>query len=150
MNYRKFVMTFIVPLVLFSVVDTGLSRQTMKRITFEGEGFLIPEAGCLVTKDSTGLTVLDVMSPGMRPKEYAGLDIRQGDKILMANGVKLKSVKELQTLYEQAGVGSELKFGIARAGEKHLLAFKKADPALLPKRKMVMIDSGAAKVEKKK
>ena len=150
MRMTNSIFAFILTLLLFSAVEVGLSRQTMKRITFEGDAFLIPEAGCLVSMDSTSLSVLDVMPPGMRPKEYADLDVRLGDKILMVNGVKLKSVKDLRTLYEQAGVGSELKLGIARAGEKHLLAFKKADPAALPKRKMVTIDTGAVNVEKKK
>jgi S1-C subfamily serine protease len=119
----------------------------MKRIAVEGDAFLVPEAGCMVAMESEALTVLDVMPPGMRPKEYADLDFRQGDKILMVNGVKLKSVSDLRTLYEKAGVGSELKFGVGRQLEKHLVAFKKADPATLPKTKMVTFDTGPGEGE---
>ncbi len=131
----------VVPVLILLLHCSSYGRQQMKRVMIGDDGFMMPEVGCVISQESTGIKIQDVMPPDMRPKEYADVDFREGDIVLMVNGMKPKGAKELKEFYEKAAVGTEFKFGVLRAGEKHIIAFKKADPATLPKRKIMTFDT---------
>lgn len=110
--------------------------------TFQGELFDIPELGAIVARsDSGNLKVEHIMPPEARPKAYADVDVRTGDEILVANGKRVKTIKEIEQLYKAVPVGGEVKLGIQRGQEMMISRFAKADPKDLPQRKMVVINS---------
>jgi C-terminal processing protease CtpA/Prc len=110
--------------------------------TFKGELFDIPELGAIVTKpDSGNLKVEHVMPPEARPKAYADVDIKSGDQILVMNGKRVKTIKEIEAQYKAVPVGGEVKLGIQRGEDMMISRFAKADSSDLPKRKMMIITS---------
>ena len=116
--------------------------MTMK----EGDVFHIPETGTLVVKEK------DHENPVCPPAEnrrdpYKGVDLQTGDLILMANGKRVKTIKELTDAYASTSVGAEFKLGIQRGKEMMLVAFPKADPKDLPQRSMRIMTTGGEGTE---
>ena len=110
--------------------------------TFKGELFDIPELGAIIAKSDSGdLKVEHVMPPEARPKAYADVDIKSGDEILVVNGKRVKTIKEIEQLYKAVPVGGEVKLGIQRGQEMMISRFAKADPKDLPQRKMMIVTS---------
>ena len=142
---------------LFSIL-TGLalltavasSQQKVVRITgdgknvttFKGELFDIPELGAIIARsDSGNLKVEHVMPQEARPKAFADVDIKTGDEILLLNGKRVKTIKEIEQQYTSIPVGGEVKLGIQRGQDMMITRFAKADPKDLPKRKMMIVTS---------
>ncbi|HTK83102.1 MAG TPA: PDZ domain-containing protein [Bacteroidota bacterium] len=89
-----------------------------------------------------GKVVIDnVMDKNMRPKENESVDIQPGDVIMMANGKRIKSIQDLKDAYAAAEIGSEVKLGLQRNDQMSIASFAKADPAKMPKRR-IMINRG--------
>lgn len=101
----------------------------------------LPELGSIILLKDGKLVVDMVSEKNMRPKEYASVDIQEGDVIMMVNGKRVKSPKELKEQYSATATGSQVKLGIQRKEEMMIIAFDKADPEKLPKRK-IMINGG--------
>jgi PDZ domain-containing secreted protein len=55
------------------------------------------------------------------------VDLKKGDKILMVNGKKIKTAKEVTTIYEALKTGEEFKMGISRDDKMQMVSFKKGD-----------------------
>jgi C-terminal processing protease CtpA/Prc len=122
------------------IIRMGGPGGNMK--TFKGEMFDIPELGAMVMKaDSGNLRVEHVMPADARPKAYADVDIKSGDEILVLNGKRVKTIKEIESQYKTVPVGGEVKIGLRRGEESIISKFAKADPKDLPQRKMVIINS---------
>jgi PDZ domain-containing secreted protein len=140
-------------LLLLTVLFLAMTSDAQEKIvrmggpggnikTFQGEMFDIPELGAMVTKPDNGnLKVEHVMPPEARPKAYADIDIKAGDEVLVMNGKRVKTIKELEQLYEAVPVGGEVKIGVQRGLESVISRFSKADPKDLPRRKMMIVTS---------
>ena len=110
--------------------------------TLKGDLFDIPELGAIIAKsDSGNLKVEHVMPAEARPKAYADVDIKPGDEILLLNGKRVKTIKEIEQSYTAVPVGGEVKLGIQRGQDMMISRFAKADPKDLPKRKMMIVTS---------
>jgi len=109
---------------------------------FKGELFDIPEVGAIIAKsDSGNLKVEHVMPSEARPKAYADVDIQSGDEVLVVNGKRVKTIKEIEQQYTAVPVGGEVKLGLQRGQEMMISRFAKADPKDLPERKMMVVTS---------
>lgn len=148
MNTRNFVVALV---SLLCLSGTALAQQKVVRIisdgknvkTFKGDLFEIPELGALVVKgDSGNPKVENVMPPEARPKAYTDVDVKSGDEILVLNGKRVKTVKEIEQLYNSIPTGEEVKLGIQRGEEMMISRFAKADPKDLPQRRIVMNTNG--------
>ena len=105
-------------------------------MNIDGEAFLLKELGAAIASDNGALKVLNVMPADHRPAVYKDVDLQQDDIIMMANGKRLAGTKDLQSIYDGLKVGDELKLGIKRKEEMHLVSLKKGDPKDLPKLQM--------------
>ncbi len=105
-------------------------------IKMAGDAFLLKELGAAIASDNGTIKVLNVMPPEHRPQSYKDIDLQQDDVVLMANGKRLAGTKDLQSIYDDLKVGDELKLGIKRKEEMHLVSLKKGDPKDLPKIQM--------------
>ncbi|TAK55177.1 MAG: PDZ domain-containing protein [Bacteroidetes bacterium] len=102
----------------------------------------IPELAIFISQEGEKISVTNVMDVNVRPKGYEDVDIQLEDIIMMANGKRVKNLSELKSFYEDSKPGTTINLGIKR-GEKMLIAsFDKADPEKLPKRKMIIRQSG--------
>lgn len=102
--------------------------QQMKVIQGKpGEIFMIPEVGAVIQLKDKKILVENVMPQEARDKDYKNVDLKEKDEILMVNGKKIKTVKELQDIYERLKTGEELKLGVSREDKMFIVGFKRAD-----------------------
>lgn len=107
-----------------------LTAQEPKRMTrsFSSDNaVIIREVGVVIVEKNNKL-IVDIIL-GNHNQESS--DIQKDDEVLMANGKKVKTAKDLQQQYENANVGDEFKIGLKR-GENLMLAkfTKKSDEEL--------------------
>lgn len=146
-------MNHMLPILLFSALvfielpafaQTKIIRkeggQTFEAVT--ENPFLIKELGAAVMVDEGAIKVLNVMPSEKRPAAYKGIDLQENDIIVMANGKRVAGVKELESTYNNLGVGDEFKMGIKRNGEMRLVSLKKGDPKDLPSLQMKVVRGG--------
>lgn len=131
--------------LLFFVTAVQLQAQMMIRA--EGDVFNIPELSAIISEQDKHIVVLVSMDK-MRPAAYKSVDLKTNDQIFMALGNKIKSVKQLQKLYEDLAIGAEFKMAIKRGDVRKLVSFTKADPEKLPKSKMRMKQVSPEEAEK--
>ncbi len=81
------------------------------------DAVIIREIGAVIVPKKEGLAV-DII---LGNHEKAAADVQKDDAVLMANGKKVKSVKELREQYASAAVGEEFKLGLKR-GDNLLIA----------------------------
>ncbi len=100
--------------------------------SIEGQPYIIAELGAVVVFKNKRLEIMHVMDKHARPKEYLSVDVQAGDRFVMFNGTRLKTLEDLKGAFENAKVGQKLKFGIKRDKGMHMISFAKADPESLP------------------
>lgn len=145
----KYLLTFILSAILSAAISytCSFAQSSSGRVvhqlgsagSIEGDPFSFGELGAIIFKDSSGLNVAVMGQPESRPKPYRYVDLRQGDQILMMNGSKITSTAELQKAYDALAIGGQVQLGVKRDGQLMVVSFAKADPATLPKRKMMVM-----------
>ena len=114
------------------------TKQAIKIMGPEGDIFLLKELGAVITEADEKIKVEMVLPPDQRDEKYKDVDIRTGDFIKMFNGKSIKSVKQLEKVFNNLDIGAEVKFGIRRDREMLIEKFIKADPDKLPGKMMMM------------
>lgn len=122
--------------------QTFVSRTDSAAVNIVGEPFNLGELGAVVVDDGKAIKFLHVAPADMRPKAYKDLDVKAGDVVLMCNGKRLKTLKELEAAYKETAVGAEFKMGVRRQEERFIVSFAKADPKDLPQMVMQMATTG--------
>lgn len=122
--------------------QTFVSRSDSAAINIVGEPFNLGELGAVVVDDGKEIKFLHVAPADMRPQAYKDLDVQAGDVVLMCNGKRLKTLKELEAAYKETAVGTEFKMGVRHKEERFIVSFLKADPKDLPKMEMQMATTG--------
>lgn len=138
---RTFVMLMLMlMLMLIPAVNAQVfvSRSDSSLDKIVGQPFTIGEVGAVIVDNGKELKVLHAMPVEMRPKAYKDIDIKDGDIVLMCNGKRLKTLKELEEAYNATAVAADFKLGVKRGEERMIVAFAKADPKDLPKMQMNM------------
>lgn len=135
---RKISVVFALILIAFFAESLNAQVFVQKKGGGDGEFFFLNEAATML-KDEDGTIKIEMALPGeQRPKEYQNIDLKQGDEILMVNAKRVKSVKELEKMYDEIEVDSDVKLGIRRGEEMFIVSFNKIDPEKLPKRKLMI------------
>jgi len=114
----------------------------MQMISAEGGVHVLQEAGVVLAGEDDALTVRMVLPAGARPEGSEPVDLRQGDRILMANKKRIRSVDEFLSVYDALAVGDELKLGVRRGEQMLILVVPKADPTESGGRVMMMSAGG--------
>ncbi len=115
-------------------VFTSRVDSSMEKIV--GQPFTLGEVGAVIVDNGKEIKVLHAMPVDMRPKAYKDIDVKDGDVVLMCNGKRLKTLKELEEAYNATAVAADFKLGVKRGEERMIVAFVKADPKDLPKMQM--------------
>jgi PDZ domain-containing secreted protein len=123
--------------------QTFVSRSD-SAVNIVGEPFNLGELGAVVVDDDKEIKFLHVAPADMRPKAYKDLDVQANDVVLMCNGKRLKTLKELEAAYKETAIGAEFKMGVRRKEERFIVSFQKADPEDLPKMVMQMATTGGS------
>jgi PDZ domain-containing secreted protein len=115
-----------------------ISRSDSSMDKIVGQPFTLGEVGAVIIDNGKEIKVMHAMPVDMRPKAYKEIDIKDGDIILMCNGKRLKTLKDLEEAYNATAVAADFKLGVKRGEERMIVAFAKADPKDLPKMQMQM------------
>ena len=136
--FNKYALTIL--LVLFLLVNLLQAQIMIKRNEAGGEGvFILKEVGAIIMAEKGVVTVENLLPEKNRPKGYEEIDLKEGDKILMFNAERVKTIKDLQDKYEGLKIGEPVKLGIQRGKEMFIISFDKIDPVKLPKNRKIMI-----------
>jgi S1-C subfamily serine protease len=119
------------------ILRRGAGGEQMKTLT-QDEMLIIPELSAVILEQDKAFVVDHIMEPAMRLKGYETTDLKEGDKILMADGKKVASLKELREHCASAAPGTTIKLGLKRGEEMVLASYTKADPKDLPKTRMII------------
>lgn len=103
---------------------------------------MLDEIGVVVSEEEGKPRIVFVAPEDRRPKEAAGMDIRMGDEVGMANGKPVRTVKELREAYGTTKTDAEFKLGLRRDGGAHILTFKKKEAQQGGERRMVIKGGG--------
>jgi S1-C subfamily serine protease len=135
-------MNFNIKLWLLAVLlNVAAGAQVFKQFTAGEKVYNVLEIGGLIVQSKDVIKFEMVIPSDKRPKGYEKVDIKEGDIVKMMNGKKIKDVKDIEEIYNKAGIGDEIKFGLDRAGNLFISSFKKADPSKLPQIKTITMGS---------
>ena len=116
--------------LLVILLSAGLSiAQEVRHQTLDPENNMIfLEIGVIAGVDEENRVIVEMVLPTeSRPAENHGIDVRQGDRLIMMNGERLRSIADLRTRYEGVETGGEVKFAVGRDDNRFLVSFKKSD-----------------------
>ena len=139
-------------LVSFSVQAQMIMKKAGSK---DGDIFLIDELAAIVIGEEKSIKIEHAMPADNRPEEYRHIEIKQDDEILMVNKKRVKTINQLQTIYDEAETGEVIKLGIRRGDEMFIVEFAKMDSEKMGKRKMMVMtktidsDEGGEKVSTK-
>jgi len=133
---RRFSITINFFIIL--VFSISLYSQVMIKAK-PGEIMNLEELASIILQKDDKVQVEFVMPVDSRPKGYDKVDIQKGDIIFMANGKKVKKMKDLIDIYEKLKSGDKLKLALKRGDERRMISFSKVDPEKLPKRQMIQM-----------
>lgn len=136
--------TVLLAVLLISIVLGIQAQQIVRKLSKGGGVFNLPEIGGIILGEN-GKVFFDMMMPAeARKAEYKALDIKKNDALLMMNGKKITSVKEVEGMYNNTKTGEEVKFGLSREGKNFLVSFKKGAPSQLQGMRTVIKSSDGA------
>jgi S1-C subfamily serine protease len=109
--------------------------------------FMLQELGAIIVEKEKVLTVEMMPPKEIRSKETKEIDLQKGDIVQMANGKRMRTIKDFQDIYEKTSIGSEFKMGIRRGETQFLVALtKKSNEELAkaggPMRRMITKKEG--------
>ena len=132
-------------LVVLSLAAPAAHAQCVVVQNGPPDGFVIRELGAVIVPDPAGDAALveHTFDREQRPAAYRDVDIAAGDRVLAANGKRVRSAKEVEAAYGAVAVGGQVELGIERKGasgpQRRIVAFAKADPAKMPQPQMRMV-----------
>lgn len=136
-------------ILLLSFIISLPAQQIIRKVSKGGGVFNLPEIGGIIIGDK-GKVFFDIMMPAEnRLPEYRALDIAKDDEIVMMNGEKITSIKQVEQIYNTAKTGEKIAFGLSRNNKKFMVSFSKADAAKLPATRIIRQGSGIKPGEEK-
>lgn len=121
--------TVVALILVVTALSAALDQEPkrMKRTISSNDAVIIREIGAVITPKEDQLVVEIILGN----HEKTDTDIKKGDLVLMANGKRVKSIKELRSQYENVKAGEEFKLGVKRDENLLLVKFeRKSDEEL--------------------
>jgi PDZ domain-containing secreted protein len=130
-------------LVCLTTSAASLNAQTMIRAT--EKNFLLFEVHALFG-EANGAIVVEKKIPIPIPPDDINAkaeSLKEGDELLMANKLRVKTAKELRAMYDSLKVGDEFKLLIKRGEEKFISSIIKRDLS----KNMMRINANGSKLD---
>ena len=126
-------------ILLLSV--TSIYSQGRPEIKFNSDdSFDLQEVGAFIIGEKGRIKVQFVAPENRRLNGYQDVDLKKDDIIIMVNGIAVKKLNDLRETYDKLKVGKYFNLGIKRGGKLMTVAIKKADPKILPPKRMAKKD----------
>jgi len=130
--------TKVISVVFIMLFGTGIPMRAQVMIKAEpGKVLHIEEIQSIITEHNDVILVEAVLPPDTRLEQYRDIQISKNDTVLMVNGKRVGSVKDLEKMYKDYAVGEEFKLGVRGKDGLRIVAFKKADPGQFPKKRVM-------------
>jgi PDZ domain-containing secreted protein len=126
--------------ILFLCVPPNFAQGKPQIKLNSDDAFDLQEVGAFIIKEKDKIKVQFVAPENKRLPGYQNVDLKKDDIILKVNGHDAKNLGELKESYENLKVGKDLKLEVKRGKNIIMVAVKKADPKILPKRHAVNPD----------
>ncbi len=124
--YKRCLSILVLPVLASSLPI--LAQHTMTRRIDVSNGVIMSEIASIATPvEAGGGVTLTVLPTDLRPQENRGLDLQEGDRVLMMNGKRIRSADALRELYEAVEQGGEVKLALGRGDERFMVSFEKGD-----------------------
>jgi S1-C subfamily serine protease len=117
--------------LLFAVsASPGALPDTTGRrmLTFSGDVVFLREPAAVVAGESGVLVVKTLLPADRRHPSARGIDLREADTVVMANGRRMHSAKDIRDLYASLSPGSACKLALRRGTEMRMADFVIARP----------------------
>lgn len=130
--------------------EPSLAQQRVVRQAGPMDGrLLLPGTMYLFKNDKEAgeFSVSNRMDFGQEPDpRYKDFDLKQGDVIMMVDGIPVSSAADFSKHYDEVEVGSEIALGIRREGEPMVAVFTKPDPSELPQMRTMTTSGGSGAI----
>ena len=120
--------------ILFLCIPSVHSQGKPEIKLNSDDPFDLQEVGAYIIKEKDKIKVQFVAPENKRLNGYQNVDLKKDDIILKVNGHDAKKLSEIRETYENLKVGRDLKLEVKRGKNIIMVAVKKADPKILPKR----------------
>jgi S1-C subfamily serine protease len=117
-------------LLFFALLTAAAATaQEVEHRTFDPETSMIfLEIGAIAGVGEDGDVVIETVLPQRaRPQENRGVDVRAGDRLMMVNGQRARSIAGVREIYDGLDDGGEVKLALGRGEERLLVGFAKQD-----------------------
>jgi len=112
---------------LAAIPSPPASAQQFQTLKAEGPVFILREMGAVLTEKDGAVHVQLLLPASVRPAPCKDAALQADDTILMMNKQRVKTVAELESLYDALETGAELKLGVRRGEDLTLVGCEKAD-----------------------
>ena len=136
-----------ITLFIFLTVALTAYSQKVQTFTFSTEdSFFLKELKAMI-QEKDGKIVFEMLPEQvLKQDKFKNLDLKKGDEVLFINSKKVKSVKDLQEVYDALESGQEIKLGIQRGKERFFATLQKEDQPEGGKQMMIMGGGHGGKV----
>ncbi len=126
-------------LILLTIAFIAAANgQKMVRLKLdEKTDFMLQEVGAIFHQDKDGITVTNVFNGNVKAAENKDAELKEGDALIMMNGVRPKTVKEFRKMYNDVAKGGEFKLGIKRDGSPVVVTIHKVEAKSDPNMKVM-------------
>lgn len=124
---------------MMMLAGTPLCAQMRVQQADGSEVLQIAEVGAMLLQHGDTVKVGLVLPKESRPQAYRGVDIERDDIVLFLNGKRIRKVADFRVVYDSLKIDALVEVGLKRGEMRFIASFKKADPANLPQRRMVMM-----------
>src|ERR1039457_3079734 len=126
-------------ILFFSV--TSIYSHRKPEIKFNSDDvYDLQEVGAFIISEKDRIKVQFVAPENRRLNAYQDVDLKKDDIIMMVNGKAVMKLNDLRETYDKLKVGKDFKLEIKRGGKLMTVSLKKADPKVLPPKRMAKKD----------
>ena len=126
-------------LLLIFVFPAGLLHAQWMIKADGGEVLHIQEIQTIFLEKNGSIIAEAVLPVDKRPEVYRDLQISKNDTLLMVNGKRVETIRELENLYKQCRTGDPFKLGLRGRTGLHIVAFNKMAAEQGSNKKMVKV-----------
>ena len=124
--------------VLLAAAAPAQQLQTRTLTLDSDSAVILPELGAVLEMKNDTLSVLAVAPSEARAAEYRGVDLQEGDRVIMADGKRVTTAAAMRALLDSAAMGDTVRLALRRDKKLIMVTFVKADPAKQPGRLMMV------------
>jgi C-terminal processing protease CtpA/Prc len=120
-----------------TVASATYGQKMVKLQLDDKTDFMLQEIGAVLHQDKDGITVSHAFNGNIKAAENKDAELKEGDALIMMNGVRPKSIKDFRKMYDEVAKGGEFKLGIKRDGNPVIVTVHKVEAKADPHMKMM-------------